>query len=262
MNENKTINAILNTELPASIDNAVKNLTDKPSITAGRILSDLMDLTLGQFSFWAEKVRTKRAYDLEQYRTKLLTSTNKIPPEKLIEPSLRLTAQALEDSKYCISEEELRNMFVSLISNSMNIDFCNYIHPSFSGIIKQMSALEAKIIALFNIENLYRLPVCQYCITISGIIGAPAIPEHIFLELPNNDIALNSISLESLSRFGLIAISYDKFLTDETLYEKFLTHPLYICLQKYSPLTTASIKKGCITLTPLGRSFVKVCVPD
>ena len=175
---------------------------------------------MGQFSFWAEKVRTKRAYDLEQYRTKLLTSTNKIPPEKLIEPSLRLTAQALEDSKYCISEEELRNMFVSLISNSMNIDFCNYIHPSFSGIIKQMSALEAKIIALFNIENLYRLPVCQYCITISGIIGAPAIPEHI------------------------------------------LTHPLYIRLQKYSPLTTVSIKKGCITLTPLGRSFVKVCVPD
>ncbi len=262
MSENKTINALVSAELPPSVDNAFKNLTNQPSLTIGTILSDLLDLTLGQFSHWADKARLKRSYNLEQFRKKLLTSTSEIPSEKLIEPSIRITAQALENSKYCISEEELQDMFVALISNSMNTDFSVYIHPSFSEIIKQMSTLDAKIIALFKDESLPGLPVCQYRMIIPGINGAPSIPEHIFLEIPEGAITPNSISLASLSRLGLISISYMEYLHDDTLYEKFSTHPFYKDLKKNFPIGRISIKKGIIHLTPLGRSFVKVCIPN
>ncbi len=262
MSEDKTVNTLFNAELPPSIDNAFKNLSDKPSLTFGNIISDFLDLTLGQISHWNDKARLKRTYNLEQYRQKLATSIDKIPSEKLIEPSIRITAQALEDSKYCISEETLQNMFVSLISNSMNADFVNYIHPSFSEMIKQMSSLDAKIIALFNNKSLPGLPVCQYCVIFPGITGAPSIPEHIFLEIPKGDIFPNSMSLTSLSRLGLISITYFEYLHDETLYEKFSAHSFYKALQEYCPIANISIKKGVVRLTPLGRSFVNVCVPD
>ncbi len=80
MSENKTINTLLNTDLPPSLDNALKNLTDQPSLTAGTILSDLLDLTAGQISYWAAKVRLKREFNLEKFREKLSASANKIPP--------------------------------------------------------------------------------------------------------------------------------------------------------------------------------------
>lgn len=262
MSENKTINTVLNTDLPPSLDNALKNLTDQPSLTAGTILSDLLDLTAGQISYWAAKVRLKREFNLEKFREKLSASANKIPPEKLIEPSMRITVQALEDSKYCISEDELQDMFVSLIVNSINTDFCDYIHPSFSGIIKQMSSLDAKIIALFKNEPIPGFPVCQYCMKLPGILGTPAISEHIFLEIPEGAITPNSISLTSLSRLGLVTISYMEYLHDEALYEKFSTHPFYKNLEKNCPFGKISIKKGIVRLTPFGESFVKVCIPN
>ncbi len=262
MSENTTNNSLINAELPPSVDNALQNLTDKPSLTIGAILSDLLDLTFGPISYWAAKARIKRTLDLEQFRVKVLTSADKIPLEKLTEPSLRIIAQALEDSKYCISEDALQDMLVSLISNSMNADLSNRIHPSFSGMIKQMSPLDAKIITLFKNERLPGLPVCQYCVMLPGITYAPPIPEHIFLEIPEGAVTPNSVSLESLSRFGLITISYFEFLHDITMYEKFATHPFYIDLQKLCPVEKVTIKKGIVKLTSLGRSFVDVCVPE
>lgn len=262
MNDNKTVNSLLNVELPNFVDNALTNISDKPTLTAGTIISDLLDLTCGQISYWAEKARLKRTYNLEQFRNKLLASANKIPSEKLIEPSMRITVQALEDSKYCISEDELQDMFVCLISNSINIDFFNRIHPSFSSIIKQMSTLDARIIALFKNDSLPGLPVCQYCISLPGVTSIPPIPEHIFLEIPEKAITPNSISLESLSRFGLVSISYLEYLYDEKIYEKFEIHPFYTDLQKQMPFGKISIKKGLVRLTPFGRSFVDTCVPD
>lgn len=262
MKENETNNISLKVELPPSLDNAVKNLTNNPSLTAGTIISDLLDLTLGPVSYWAEKARLKREFKLKQFHQKLLASADKIPSEKLIEPSLQIAAQALEDSKYCISEEALQDMFVALISRSMNSDFSDYIHPSFSGIIRQMSSLDAKIIALFKNERLPGLPICQYGIILPGLTDVPSIPEHIFLEIPEGAIFPNSLSLESLSRFNIITISYFEFLHDETLYEKFSTHPFYLSLQKQMPIGKISIKKGVLKLTPFGRSFVKACVPN
>lgn len=263
MDENNTINTLLNAELPSSVDNALKNLTDKPSLSIGTTFADLWDLIFGNISKWSEKARIKRDYDIAQYREKLTASINEIPSEKFKEPSIQITAQALEHSKYCISEEELQNMFVSLISNSMNTDFSDYVHPSFSEMIKQMSILDAKIIALFKNISLPGLPVCQYCVNIPNISsGTIVVPEHIFLEISDGDIPPRSMSLSSLSRLGLITISYFEYLRDQAAYEKFSIHPFYKGLQKYAPIGEISIKKGLVKLTPIGRSFVKVCVPD
>ena len=153
-------------------------------------------------------------------------------------------------------------MFISLISNSMNADFSAFIHPSFSEIIKQMSPLDAKIIALFKNDSVPGLPVCQYRIPIPGSIGGSTFPEHIFLEVPYGDIFSLSVSLESLSRLGLLTITYLEYLHDQTQYEKFLTHPFYKDLSAYWPVGKISIQKGVTKLSPFGRSFVKVCVPN
>lgn len=232
-----------------------------PLQTVSKTFSDVWFLVFGGISHIADKRKIKYSHNLECYQQELSNEINKIPKDKLIEPDIQVTVQALENSKYCIESEELRKMFVNLISKSINADFSDFIHPSFSEIIKQMSSLDAKIIALFKDGSVPGLPVCQYQLPIPGRSSA-TFPEHIFLEIPHRDIFSLSVSLESLSRLRLLTISYSEYLHDQTQYEKFLSHTFYKDLSTYWSVGKIPIKKGIIKLSPFGRAFVKVCVPD
>lgn len=265
MDDNKTINALFNTELPPAADTAISNLTNKPTLAIGTTFADLWDLVFGGISYLSEKKKIEYAHKLDLYRKELDDSINQIPLEKLVEPSIQVTAQALENSKYCVDEDELRQMFTALISNSMNTDFSKDIHPSFAEILKQMSSLDAEIVRLFKKADSISigLPVCQYCFHLDGPSSFSPLPDHIFLELPDVDFKLCSRSLSSLSRLGIVSISYLRRLTAPNIYEKFSTHPFYLDLKEHLPEPiTLSIKKGSVTLTPLGLSFIKVCIPD
>lgn len=265
MDNNKTINTLFNAELPPSADTALENLTNKPTLSMGTTFADLWDLVFGGISYLSEKKKIEYAHKLDLYRKELDDSIKQIPPEKMTEPSIQITAQALENSKYCVGEDELRQMFTSLISNSMNTDFSNDVHPSFAEILKQMSSLDAEMVRLFKkTDNISTgLPVCQYCFNLDDPSSFSPLPDHIFLELPDVDFRLCSRSLSSLSRLGIVSISYSRRLTAPNTYEKFSTHPFYLDLKEHLPAPiTLSITKGSVALTPLGLSFVKVCIPD
>ena len=264
MDNNKTINTLLNLEIPTSADNALKNLTDEPTRKAGKTFADIWDIVFGYISFAAEKRRIKYRHFLSLYEQELSESINKIPDNKRIEPSIQITAQALENSKYCIEENELRQMFTSLICNSMNSDYSNNIHPSFAEIIKQMSVLDAKIIRLFKDKSgkFIRLPVCKYSLCILDSPSYIDVPDHIFLELSDTDFRFCSQSLSSLSRLGILTISYGKKLDTPNLYDKFSQHPAYEYAKEHYPFARIKIIEGTVEATPLGKSFIDICIPD
>lgn len=92
-------------ELPDSVDNALKNLSDAPTKSIGQTLSDAWFLVFGGISHQANKRRMKYAHDLEIYNYELSQAIANVPPENLIEPDIQTTAQALENSKYCIDQK-------------------------------------------------------------------------------------------------------------------------------------------------------------
>lgn len=250
--------------LPPSIDNAIQNITDKPTKNIGETLSDIWFLVFGKISHNADKLRIKYAADLAAYKSEIDQSISNIPPEKRTEPSLQIAMQALENSKYCVEEKELRSMFTALISNSMNMDMNNLVHPSFSEMIRQMSVLDAKIIRVFKNGNLAGFPICDYTMRNAD---DPAYVYHVifqnaFLEMPDEDIFNCSQSLESLRRLGLIEIPNGVYLNIPEYYERFRLHHLFEYFQSKYPNKVISIEKKKASLTPLGKSFAKVCIPD
>lgn len=263
MDDSKTINTLFNTELPPAADTAISNLTNKPTLAIGTTFADLWDLVFGGISYLSEKKKIEYAHKLDLYRRELEDSIKQIPPEKVTEPSIQVTAQALENSKYCIESDELREMFTSLISNSMNTDFSKDVHPSFAEILKQMSPLDAIIIKIFKGSSVNGLPLCQYRLfDILGTQGFQILLDNVFLAHPNAYPPDNSLSISSLSRLGLLETSYDRCITNEDLYVPFRKHPWYKFLQEKFPDKTVNIQKGVALLTPLGRSFTNVCIPD
>lgn len=142
--------------VPDSIDNAVKNITDKPTQNVGTTLADIWYLVFGGISQAAEKRKLKYSYALQEFENELKEKINKIPEDKLVEPDIQVTAQALDAAKYCVDKEELRKMYTNLISSSLNIDTSDYIHPSFANIIKHLSPQDARIL-----EDIYHRPVAS-----------------------------------------------------------------------------------------------------
>ncbi|MCD7863586.1 MAG: DUF4393 domain-containing protein [Lachnospiraceae bacterium] len=248
-------------EVPDSVDTALKNLTDKPTKNIGTTLSDVWYLVFGGISHKADIRRLKYSAELEKYKAELDEAISTIPLEKKIEPSVQITAQALENSKYCVEEPELRSMFSTLIANSMNADYNQKIHPSFAEIIKQMSPLDAKVLRMFKHTNAAGLPLCNFRL-VADNGGYYELSEKILLNTTLDNAIPYSQALSSLERLGLLSISSDVYLNNDAYYEKFKEHPLYAIYQKQFPSKRIDINKGKVAPTLLGRSFIEVCVPD
>lgn len=259
---NETTNkfALINfPEIPNSVDNAAKNLTDKPSQNMGATLGDLWFLVFGSISQKADKRRLKYATELEAYKAELEASLAKIPEEKKVEPSTQVVAQALENSKYCIEEKELRALFTNLISSSMNSDLQKDVHPSFAEIIKQMSPLDARVIKLFKGSGHIGFPLCDICLTHpNGNFNVLA--NRIFLEGFIKDISACSQSISSLERLGLIYIPADTHFADDNYYRKY--NSLIEAYKRNYPDQKITLHKGKVVLTPLGFAFVRTCIAD
>jgi len=246
--------------VPDSVDNAVKNITDKPTQNMGTTLADIWYLVFGGIPQAAEKRKLKYSYALKEFENELKENIAKIPKDKLTEPDTQTSAQALENSKYCIDKEELRKMFVSLISNSMNSDFNKDTHPSFAEIIKQMSTLDAKVIKTFKNSSSNGFPLCQYVVNHDN--GYIILLENVYLNYHTTYLPECSLSIASLVRLGLLSTSYDSHFTNDAYYTPFTEHFWFKKLKQEYNNNEVSINKGVVQLTPLGRAFTRVCIPN
>lgn len=260
---NLNVNAKL--EIPPSVDNAVSNLTNKPTSSIGSGIADIVDLVFGPVSYQKQKQQIKYAAKLDQFKSELNEKINSIPKENIKEPDFQTAALALDASKYCLESDELRNMFANLISSTMDTRLCSQAHPSFAEIIKQMSPLDAQNLALFKDD----LPVAEYRVyepseeDINDLhLGSyNVIKTNVFLENKSiYDLDLQATSISSLSRLGLIEISYEHFLTNDILYKPYETDT-FLTEYNSTHCKQIDITKGRARKTPLGESFIEVCLP-
>lgn len=141
--------------VPDSIDNVVKNITDKPSQNIGTTLADIWYLVFGGISQAAEKRKLKYSYALQEFEKELKDKITKIPEDKLVEPDMQTVAKALEAAKYCIEKDELRHMFAKLISSSLTVDISEKIHPVFVRTISSLNSIDSKLLyCSFNEINI------------------------------------------------------------------------------------------------------------
>ena len=250
-------------DMPDSVDNALNNLSDLPTKNIGQTFGDLWYLVFGGISHAADKRRLRYSVDLKKYRQELTESINKIPPSNRKEPSIQTTAQALENSKYCISSEDLRKMFVKLITCTMDSQLEPYTHPSFPEIIKQMSPLDAELLSTFS--SSLSQPIANFVLSYPDG-NSRTVEQYIFFDTNGSHSYPYAASISSLERFGLLSVSFMKCLSEASAYDIFTNFPYFKHLQSEyenkEPGVVFKIKKGICTVTPLGLHFIKSCLPQ
>lgn len=244
-------------DISPSVNNAIENTTDAPTKVLGKGLADIFDLVFQPIGYHAEIRRLKYAEKLKNFKKRLDKKTSSIPSENLQEPNLQVVGNALEATKYCLESDELQEMFANLISSSMDNRFCNETHPSFAEIIRQMSPLDAQNLALFK-DNDYI--VAEYRVN-SDNNGYKVVATNIFISNPQeSNLDLQAASISNLARLGLVNIDYSTYGTNETAYDIFKQTDFF---KEYESRNnkTLKIQKGIVQKTPLGKSFIHVCLP-
>lgn len=263
MSENNTTNkiALLNVDVPDSIDHAVENLSKPITTNAGQTFGDLWFLVLGGISQLADKRKMKYAVELEKYKKQLETQIDAIPVEKRVEPDLQIVGPALENSKYCVESEEIRTAFANLISRSMNQDYTQYVHPSFADILKQMSPLDAQNLSFFKKDKSF--PICDIHYEKNDSSGYKVLFCNLFIANDKqNDYELQAQSVSSLIRFGLVEIPALESFAEKSMYDSFENNTLFVSLQKEFAQEEGKVylKKKNIDITPLGMAFIEACL--
>ena len=214
--------------VPESIDNATKNLTDKPTQNIGTTIADIWYLVFGGISQAAEKKKLKYSYALQKFKKELEEKISKIPEDKLIEPDIQIIAKALEEAKYCIEKEELRKMFSNLISKSLDSNTKQNVHPVFINIISQLNSSDAKLM-----KKIYK------------------INEGTSIKLDIDDEYKFLISLSILEHNGLI---------QSDIHEKLMTASWGNSETLTSFTQTSEGHSTNIEVTELGKLFCKICI--
>jgi hypothetical protein len=69
-----------------------------------------------------------------------------VDPENIISPKANILGPAIEGLKFLEDEPELRDMFAQLIADSLNKETIAQVHPGFVESLRNLSALDAKIL--------------------------------------------------------------------------------------------------------------------
>lgn len=260
--------------IPKAVDAAIQGVTDPPAKEIGKTFEDLIYLATGPIHFAADKRRAKYAAELEKFKNGLSQKVESIPPENLVEPELQVVGPALEDAKYCLESESIREMFENLLAKAADSRYQSKVHPSFSQIIKQMSPLDAENLKYINPQKV--LPIAEYRLERRNPFGFIVVLPNVFLSNVNyiDSLVQQSQSIESLHRLGLIKTDYSNRIGNDEEYEPFektnfflhfnANHDVYTNKALGIPgpdvSSTLSVVKGCVYLTTLGESFYEVCL--
>lgn len=248
-------------EVPQSVDNAINNLADEPTKSIGTIIKDAIYLRFGNISYNADKRRIYEKYGLLEFENRLKANISKIPTEKLIEPDFQTIMLAVDNLAPCIESETLRNLFAKLLARSCNSDYKSFIHPSFSGIIRQMSPFDAKILDFY--VNTKPNRIITYTYKANDGNRFEQIP-YTLDEYPDpNESDMVSLAISSLMRLGILAIHDDALVhsVKNTLFEKSQFYKL--CEQeriKSNQYQTSSLTAQISVLTPFGNAFIHSCL--
>ncbi|MER2031013.1 MAG: DUF4393 domain-containing protein [Solibacillus sp.] len=197
----------------------------------GKGLEDLFFIFFSPLSNKRMEIEAKQKEFIEDVEQRVA----QIDPEKITEPNLSITGRAINEAKFHVEDDEIRTMFAKLIAASVNSDYDNATLPAFVEILKQLSPFDVKnLIELYNIDkeglgnNKVSASIRAYSDPTRGT-GVTLINYFIpFKGLISINHQYYSASVENLLRLGIIDITQNYNLEDNTYQNKLKEHQLYL----------------------------------
>lgn len=212
MSEEK--NSFINIELiPKEL---ITNIFGPASTSIGQGLGGIANFVMGPLR--RLNITSEKSY--QDFVEKINTKTDEIPPENRDITKLGLSLKTMEDSRYQLEDEEMREYFANLLAGLVDNRKNQKASPRFSTILSELTTKDANILS--KIYTLTAVPTANIRVQRPNGEGVDTIKNLILLS-GSKYINSNS-SLQTLESYGLIEIRPQQALADkadQALYDAF-----------------------------------------
>lgn len=206
-----------------------------------------------------KKIKINFKKKLDEYKEKL----EKTPEDKRCEVHPQIGTPIIEKLTYT-TNEEIADLFTTLLANASSVDMVNTAHPSFVSVIERISLDEARIIKCFRWKKDWEY--CDFNANVLSGNGYNTIMSHLtlieestILSYPQNINAYFS----NLICLGLITDMAGIYKMNKEVYDKIeQKYGLERIKQELVPIKYKSIDvdKSFYHLTDFGKLFIEACI--
>ena len=206
-----------------------------------------------------EKFKMNFKKRITEYEKKL----EEIPEEKRCEVHPQVGTPIIEKLSYT-TNDEIADLFTTLLAKASNIDMVNTAHPAFISIIERLSPDEARIIKYLKGKE--DIQYCDFRGNVKNGNGyntiiehATLIPQEVHLAFPKNVIAYmaNFVSL------GILFDMVGTYRIDQTIYNKIKE---FYGFEKLKTQLAPNVFKEVVAnnsyykVTDFGKLFIQACI--
>lgn len=232
----------------------------------GQSLQTVVGLFNNVVLYPLKKANISYKYKIDQFEKDLRRRMDEIPSENIIEPPLNIVGPTIEALKYTFDTNELREMYMNLLTSSMDLSKIQYSHPSYVDIIRQMTSLDAKILKKIVSEE-RNIECSKITFNFEDKYFSKAMPKIFSPTLNIEDISpfLVSSSIENLCRLGLIKHSTTSWIVGFN-YESLKNNPYveerFNLFKLHNPDKNIEIKvtQECLVISDFGENFAEACL--
>lgn len=234
---------------------------------SGQALQTIVGIFNNVVLYPFKKTNITFKYKLEQFESDLREKVKDIPKEKIIEPPINVVGPAIESLKYTFDTKELREMYMNLLTSSMNIDKIQFAHPSYVEIIKQLTPLDALVLKKIN-DYGDKVRCSRITFSFANKVFTYAMPRLFAPDLLCIDCSpfLISASIENLCRLGIV-INYNAKISGADY--SFAQNHQYV-KERFEIFKDNSITQEyyikfteeALDISDFGENFIRACINE
>ena len=206
-----------------------------------------------------EKFKLNFKKRITEYEKKL----EEIPEEKRCEVHPQIGTPIIEKLSYT-TNDEIADLFTTLLANASNIDMVNTAHPSFVTMIERLSPDEARIIKYLKGRN--DIQYCDFRGYVKNGAGYHTLIEHATLIRQEVDLTFPQNINAYLANFVSLGVLFDMngtYKIEQSIYDKI--KEFYGFKQVEERLVPdlfkkIDINKSYYRVTDFGRLFIQACI--
>lgn len=215
-----------------------------------------------------EKFKINFERNLNDYKRKI----EHISEDKICDVNPQIGTPIIEKLTY-ITNEEIADLFTTLLSKATSVETLNQAHPGFIQFIERMSVDEARLI-----KYLKNMPRISMNIGVIPYIDFKGLNEsETFLYIDNKVTSLtrrieflfpeNIVSyIDNFISMGILEARQGRCLTNNEWYEQILRiwdyEPKRRCYVEKGSYVDVKYEKGYLRITELGELFINACTMD
>lgn len=252
-----TVDVELKADLTDSVNIITKNTLSKPTEDVGKMGSTVLSFVHNFFLYPMQKYNLYAESKLKKYESDLEERIKKIPEEEIVESSVNIIGPTIENLKYNLDEEHIKDMFTNILISDMTKSKKNKVQPAFIEVVRQLSNKDAQFIKTLSELKKYSISTLVMKDTNIDTKGYTII-NYVLVPSANRTITPNLITLDNLQRLGIIKIHLGKYVSGE---EEFCKNIFKYVKTGYKPRQNSEItyELAITEITNFGKEFIEIC---